>query len=294
MANNTIFEDAPAKVNLALHVTGQRDDGYHLLESLVVFTQFGDQISGHISDENSLINTGPFAAEMNTCAADDNLIIKSRNALANYALSNDISTFPVALNCEKNLPLASGLGGGSADAAATLRLLKKLWQLDISDTDLAIIALKLGADVPMCLNNTPLIAKGIGDEIEAVLDLPRFALVLANPLIEVSTPEIFSKLKSKSNPHFDHPKIPNNLNDFITLLNNYRNDLQTPAIETASEIAQCLDALFSTKPLFHRMSGSGASCFGIYKDLTGAQEACHTIKSKYPDWFITATPLRGS
>lgn len=294
MANNTVWEDAPAKINLALHVTGQRDDGYHLLESLVVFTQFGDQISGHISDENSLTITGPFATEMNTCAAGDNLIIKARNALANYALSNDISTFPVALSCEKTLPIASGLGGGSADAAATLRLLKKLWQLDISNAELLFIALKLGADVPMCLNSTPLIAKGIGDEIETVSDLPRFALVLANPLVEVSTPKIFSKLKSKSNPHFDHAEMSDNLGDFITLLNRSRNDLQAPAIETAPEIAQCLEALSSTEPLFHRMSGSGASCFGIFKDLTGAQEACNTIKNQYPDWFITATPLRGS
>lgn len=293
MANDTIIENASAKVNLALHVTGQRDDGYHLLESLVVFTEFGDQISGYISSDNSLVITGPFADQMNTCATDDNLIIKARNALANYAFSKHINTSPVSLICEKNLPLASGLGGGSADAAAALRLLRRLWQLDISDAELAAIALTLGADVPMCLNNMPLIAKGIGEEIEPISNVPKFALVIANPLVEVSTPNIFSKLKSKSNPRFDHIDTPDNLDDFVSLLNKYRNDLQDPAIESASEIAQCLDVLSSTKPLFHRMSGSGASCYGIYEDLTNAQVACHTVKSQYPDWFAIATPLRG-
>lgn len=294
MANNVIFEDAPAKVNLALHVTGQRDDGYHLLESLVVFTQYGDRIAGQISDKDSLSITGPFANEMNTCAADDNLIIKARNALANFALSKGITVSPVSLTCEKNLPLASGLGGGSADAAATLRLLKKLWQLNITDADLIATALKLGADIPMCLQSTPLIAKGIGDEIEEVSGLPQFSLVIANPLVEVSTPEIFSKLKSKSNPHFDHAEIPNNLDAFVALLARYRNDLQSPAIETAPKIAQCLDALSSAEPLFHRMSGSGASCFAIFEDLTSAQNACDSIKQQNPDWFVTATPLKGS
>lgn len=294
MANKTIFEDASAKINLALHVTGQRNDGYHLLESIVVFTKFGDQISGHLSDKNSLTITGPFASEMAKCATDDNLISKARNALAKFALSKGINTFPVALICEKNLPLASGLGGGSADAAATLRLLVRLWQLDITDTDLAVIALKLGADVSMCLRNTPLIAKGIGDEIEDISNVPQFALVLANPLIEISTPKIFSRLKSKSNSCFDHVDIPNDLDGFLRLLNKYRNDLQPPAIETAPEIAQCLEALSSTKPLFNRMSGSGASCFSIYSDLTGAQNACDTIKNQYPNWFVTATELRGS
>lgn len=294
MANNTIFEDAPAKVNLALHVTGQRSDGYHLLESLVVFTDFGDQISGHTSSANSLSLTGSFADEMRLCAEDDNLIVRARNALANFALSKGMDTPPVALTCEKNLPLASGLGGGSADAAATLRLLKKLWHLDITNTDLTAIALNLGADVPMCLNSTPLIAKGIGDEFEEIAELTHFSLVLANPLVEVSTPDIFSKLKSKSNPGFDHTEIPSDLVNFIKLLNRYRNDLQGPAIETSSKIAQCLEVLSSSEPLFHRMSGSGASCFGIYKDLTGAQKACHTIESQHPDWFVTATPLKGS
>ncbi|WP_162651990.1 4-(cytidine 5'-diphospho)-2-C-methyl-D-erythritol kinase [Lentilitoribacter sp. Alg239-R112] len=294
MANKVLFEDAPAKVNLALHVTGQRADGFHLLESLVVFTKFGDRISGSISDKNNLSITGPFSTEMNACEPSDNLIYKARTALADFALAHGISTPPIALTCEKNLPVASGLGGGSADAAATLRLLIKIWQLDIAETDLTAIALKLGADVPMCLSSIPLIAKGIGEGIDVVSNLPQFALVLANPLIEVSTPGIFSKLKSKSNPGFDHVEVPCGLDDFLSVLNGYRNDLQEPAIDVAPEIEQCLDALCSTKPLFHRMSGSGASCFGIYKNMESAQVAYHLVKSQYPNWFTTATPLRGS
>lgn len=293
MANHAMFEDASAKVNLALHVTGVRDDGYHLLESLVVFTEFGDRISGQISSSNSFTITGPFAGQMNTCAAEDNLIIKARNALVNYALTKGITTPPTTLICQKNLPLASGLGGGSADAAATLRLLKKLWELDIADNDLTEIALKLGADIPMCLTNRPLIAKGIGEEIAELSSLPQFALVLVNPLIEVATPDVFSKLASKSNPPFDLIDIPGDLDNFIALLNRYRNDLQAPAIETVPEIGQCLDALSSTEPLFHRMSGSGASCFGVYLDLAHAKDARDRLIELYPNWFVAASRLKG-
>ena len=176
MDSSALSLTAHAKVNLALHVTGQRDDGYHLIESLVAFTDFGDQISAELSDENSFEIHGPFANALNSDQSN-NLIIKARDALVEFAKDKGLSTAPVSIRCEKNLPVASGLGGGSADAAAALNILLKLWALDISDDDLEKIALSLGADVPMCLKSLPLVATGIGEDIKLVTPFPQSNIV---------------------------------------------------------------------------------------------------------------------
>lgn len=283
---------AHAKVNLALHVTGQRDDGYHLIESLVAFTNFGDQISAKLSDENSFEIYGPFANTLNS-DPNDNLIIKARDALVKFATDNDFVTAPVSIRCEKNLPVASGLGGGSADAAAALNILIKLWALDISDEDLAKIALSLGADVPMCLKSQPLIAAGIGEDIKLIAPFPQSNIVLVNPMVEVSTPVVFKALHTKQNaPLSSNIKI-DSFAQLLSVIEQNRNDLQIPAIGHCSEISNCLDALLQTKPACARMSGSGASCFALYENETDALNAEKMIANNHPDWFVQSTHLLG-
>lgn len=293
MANLQIIENAPAKINLALHVVGQRDDGYHLLESLVAFTEFGDRILGHISTENSFDIVGPFASELTADHAEDNLVIRARDALAHYAKDHNYSPAPVHLTCEKNLPIASGMGGGSADAAATLRLLIKLWKLEIPAADLANIAIDLGADVPMCLVNSPLCARGIGEDITLLSSFPQCHIIIANPLVAVSTPTVFKALSQKNNTAMVDPGPITTISDLIRFLTQSRNDLENPAIDISPEIKSCLDALGATIPSFARMSGSGASCFALYQDEIQAKKAMDILTSKYPDWFVALSEIKG-
>jgi len=275
MSAATVTEFAPAKINLALHVTGQREDGYHLLDTLVAFADVGDKLSfAPASDLNLSIN-GPFAAGLD--ADDENLVLRAASALQKAA---DV-TAGAAIQLEKNLPISSGIGGGSADAAAALRGLAKLWRTDI---DLAPIAVQLGADVPMCLISEPLRAQSIGEQLEPVA-LPGFHVVLANPGVAVSTPEIFSRLDRKDHPPLDELEDPNG--DWLMWLTDQRNDLEAPAFGAAPEIAQCLDALWGTSRVrLARMSGSGATCFALYDSEGCAARAAAQLRTAYPDWWI--------
>lgn len=282
---------APAKINLALHVTGQRSDGYHLLESLVTFTNIGDVLTIEPSDVDALTFSGPFATML---AADPstNLVLKARNALRNAAGSRPCP--PFALHLEKNLPLSSGIGGGSADAAAALKGLNELWSLGFSLDQLCAIGLPLGADVPMCLHGHPLVAKGIGEEIEPV-DLPDFHMLLVNPGVAVSTPAIFKALAKKENdalPQFLLSRDPGMTNAgeslgwFLDFLRSSRNDLQPPAISIQPAIGQVIAALEIGGALFARMSGSGATCFGIFADDAAAAQAAAEIRLQHPGWWV--------
>ena len=293
MDRSTTSVTAHAKVNLALHVTGQREDGYHLIESLVGFADFGDQISAKLSDTNSFEICGPFASALEDEDENTNLIIKARDALAEFASGNGIEIKPVSLVCEKNLPVASGLGGGSADAAAALNLLIKLWELEISDEELSQIALGLGADVPMCLKSEPLIAKGIGEEITSVRPFPKCHIVLANPLVAVSTPLVFKALTTKQNGALNARTKIEDFDELVAVMKDNRNDLEQPAIQHCSEISDCLEALLNTKPAITRMSGSGASCFALYNNENNAHVAAQSIMNEHPNWFVTSTYLRG-
>lgn len=287
----TLTEHASAKVNLALCVTGQRSDGFHLLETFVAFAEFGDEISASASSSNQLTITGRFGSMLSQESLSPNLIIKARDALFEQANAPDLP--PVHLTCEKNLPLASGLGGGSADAAATLRLLRRFWSLDISDEALSEIAETLGADVPMCVKSQPLIATGIGEKIELMQDMPSSHIVLANPLVAVSTPDVFNKLESKQNSSLKCPLAFNNTAHFEEIVCEMRNDLQAPAMLVAPQIGSCLKVLEETGPIFWRMSGSGATCFALYKSQADAHDAQETITNAHPDWFVKATLLKG-
>lgn len=283
-ATETI-EAAPAKINLALHVTGQRADGYHLLETLVTFTEAGDVIRIRNADADSFSISGPFGDLLRTGDGGDNLVTRARDMLRDALASTGQPVRPVDIHLEKNLPVASGIGGGSADAAATLRGLLRHWSAMIAPEKLASLALKLGADVPMCLASRPLIARGIGEDIEALTDLPELFMVLANPLKAVSTPEIFRQLRNKANPHLPaHATI-----GWMDFLTQSRNDLQPPAQALLPEIGEITGLLSEEGAALVRMSGSGATCFGIFHSFDAVKNAETSLRKKRPGWYFQAT-----
>lgn len=221
---------APAKINLALHVVGQRADGHHLLESLVTFADCGDRIGLALADGDRFTVSGRFSDELPLSAESrgGNLVLHARDLLRSELTSRGIAAGPVHLHLEKNLPVASGIGGGSADAAATLRGLLMLWGGSVEPAKLDAVALELGADVPMCLDGGPLLAAGIGEKITALPDLPSFAIVLVNPLVAVSTPMIFRSLVNKTNPPLVLPKGVNTAAEWLSAMADMRNDLEGP------------------------------------------------------------------
>ncbi len=276
---------APAKVNLALHVVGRRPDGYHELESLAVFTRFGDRIEAAPADGDELVVTGKYAAAVPL--DDGNLIVRAREALR--GCFGAAATPPVRISLEKNLPVASGVGGGSSDAAAALRALLGVWKLSMEETELARIGLALGADVPMCLAAQPLVARGIGEELEAVADFPSLGLVLVNPGVAVSTAEAFAGLQKRDNGRL--PPLPRVI-DFHSLrgwLEATRNDLEPVARILQPEIGKALAVLKRADAGFVRMSGSGATCFGLFETGNVAKRAAAAIRARHPDWFVAAT-----
>ncbi|MEM7214082.1 MAG: 4-(cytidine 5'-diphospho)-2-C-methyl-D-erythritol kinase [Pseudomonadota bacterium] len=277
---------AHAKINLALHVTGQREDGYHLLDSLVVFSEFGDFIE--VGEPHHA--HGPLEVSVNGCFGDslssgaENLVTSAALLLLEAVKRSGHTPRPVSVKLTKNLPIASGIGGGSADAAATLLALQQYWQ---SDVDLVPIANGLGADVPMCLISQTLRAGGIGEKISIIDSKTRLNLVLVNPGIEISTPEVFGRLDRKDN----EPIAETDLDRFpsIDAMLSMRNDLQGPAQSLQSSIDDVLEAISGLGSLLTRMSGSGATCFGIFETIEEAESACRQIMTQYPDWWCVAT-----
>ncbi|MFS4437078.1 4-(cytidine 5'-diphospho)-2-C-methyl-D-erythritol kinase [Paracoccaceae bacterium GXU_MW_L88] len=257
---------APAKINLALHVTGQRPDGLHLLDSLVVFAGVGDRLRYAPGGTLTLEVKGPFGPDLDGEA--DNLILRAAR------LCGAGGTFLL----EKNLPVASGIGGGSADAAATLRLLAEAgFALPHEEEILA-----LGADVPVCLRGENCMMRGIGEEIDPV-DLPALQLVLVNPGVSVSTSAVFKALEAKDNPEMTPLADP-----FADWLRAQRNDLEAPAKQTAPEIATVLNVLEDSGAWLARMSGSGATCFGLFESADAAKNAAAEISNINPEWWVRA------
>ncbi|MEI9428515.1 4-(cytidine 5'-diphospho)-2-C-methyl-D-erythritol kinase [Mesorhizobium sp. Cs1299R1N3] len=276
---------APAKINLALHVTGRRPDGYHLIESLAVFTRFGDRIEIAPAEGDDFTVSGRYAPDVPPDGG--NLVLKARDALRQAAGLR--STPPVIIRLEKNLPVASGVGGGSSDAAAVLRGLADSWGLDIDSAELARIGLSLGADVPMCLAAKPLVARGIGEELSMVPDFSALGLVLVNPGTPVSTAEIFAALSRRDNEPL--PPLPRSI-EFHSLRNWLeitRNDLEPAALAMRPAIGRALSWLDKAGSGFSRMSGSGATCFGLFETGNVAKRAAAEIRSRQPDWFVAAT-----
>lgn len=284
---------APAKINLALHVTGQREDGYHLIESLVVFADVADQITIELTETDTLTFSGPFGALLSDDPGE-NLVLKARNALRK---ATSLPCPPVAIHLEKKLPLSSGIGGGSADAAAALRGLNDHWQLGLSLDEMCAIGAKLGADVPMCFHGQPLIAKGIGEIIEPLKDFPELHMLLVNPGVSVSTPAVFKALANKNNEGLGlisplwgemSPQATERgcLDAFINYVGTTRNDLQPPALSLQPTIAEAIAALKHSGALFARMSGSGATSFGIFRDRNTKDSAKAAISAAQPHWWV--------
>jgi len=280
----SVTELAPAKINLALHVTGQRPDGYHLIESIVTFADVGDSLTFSPADEDRLTLSGPFAAAITSGAG--NLVASARDGLRRLLQARGLEAPAVAIHLEKNLPVASGIGGGSADAAATLRGLLRLWSAgSISMDEIEALALSIGADVPMCMAGRPLIASGIGEKLSPLTGMPRFTMVLGNPLRGVSTPEVFSRLASRQNPGL----VLNDPRNWMSILTAARNDLQDPASDLVPEIGKLCDLLRSQGAVLTRMSGSGATCFGIFDSRPSADHAVGMLQAARPDWYFAST-----
>lgn len=291
-ARAALAEAAKAKTNLALHVVGRRDDGYHELDSLVVFAAIGDtlEISRAAPGVGRLVIDGPFAAGLGT--GDDNLVLK---ALA--AFEADITPLPdVALRLTKRLPIASGIGGGSADAAATLRLAARYAGLAADDARLWALAARLGADVPMCLASRPLRAEGIGERLTPWPEAPRLSLLLVNPGVGVSTPAVFRRLERRDGtPLPELPPQPTADALAAFLRAETRNDLEAPAIEEAPVIAEALERIRATDGCrLARMSGSGATVFGIFSNMEAADRAAQQIAAERPEWWVVATRAGGA
>ena len=264
-------EFAPAKVNLHLHVVGRRPDGYHLLDSLVVFAGVGDQLTVSAADGLSLSVTGRFAAGL--AADDDNLVLRAARLLAARA-----GIRPAAkLVLEKNLPVASGIGGGSADAAAALRLLCRFWRLDPGMV--RRLAGDLGADVPVCLAGTPALMAGIGELLMAAPRLPDVGIVLVNPGVAVATPAVF---RARGGAFSAAAQFADggwcDVGSFVAALRGVGNDLQAPAQALAPVVSDVLAAVSAASGCrLGRMSGSGATCFGLFDTAGAARAAAGTI-----------------
>ena len=277
---------ARAKINLYLHVLGRRADGYHLLDSLVVFAETGDRLAVAPSHALSLKIVGPFAG--NLTADDDNLVLRAARGLRDLVGFNAGAEIILT----KNLPVASGIGGGSADAAATLRSLMRVWTLEPDRADLERLALSLGADVPVCLAGRPSFMGGIGEEIAPVGALPEAYLLLVNPGIATPTPAVFKARQGGFSPSGRWDAPPKDAKALAAALKERRNDLTSGAITVTPPIRAVLDAIAGTEGcLLARLSGSGATCFGLYADAAEAEQARATIHAANPSWWAVAARI---
>lgn len=291
MSSTSYQAHAPVKINLALHVIGQRPDGFHELDSLVVFARPGDTVRMEAAGTDSFAVSGEFGSEIGVGA--DNLVMKAKHRFQTTFVEFNLPN--LAIELEKNLPIASGIGGGSADAAATLLLLSSITR-GHDDKRVQDIARHLGADVPMCLSTTPKRVRGAGEQIEAIPHFPSCHAVLVNPLKPVSTPQVFAGLAKRDNPPLpDCSDGWNNLDDLATYLDSTRNDLAGAALALVPEIAEIERILRATKKChFARMSGSGATVFGLFATKTDADQAEEQIRKQRPDDWISTVEIYDS
>jgi 4-diphosphocytidyl-2-C-methyl-D-erythritol kinase len=280
-----IAESAPAKVNLYLHVTGRRADGYHLLDSLAIFGPAADGLALAPADDLSLALDGRFGAALD--AEPDNLVLRAARALAAAA------GVPAraALVLTKRLPIASGIGGGSADAAAALRGLDRLWGLGLGEARLAALAAPLGADIPVCVASRPARMAGVGEVLSAAPAIPDCGLLLVNPGVALATPAVF---KARAGGFTPPALLPAGWPDAAAMAGDLaalRNDLEAPAIALCPVVAAVLAALRALPGcLLARMSGSGATCFGLFADPAAARAAAAQVPG---GWWRDAGGLYG-
>jgi 4-diphosphocytidyl-2-C-methyl-D-erythritol kinase len=286
-----IVERAPAKLNLYLHVVGRRDDGYHLLDSLVAFSDVGDLVvASAAATDLSLAVDGPFAAALSGGDPEGNLVLRAARALAAR-----LGVAPRArLRLIKNLPVASGIGGGSSDAAACLRALMRLWRAEIPPRDLAGLALSLGADVPVCLARRPAFLGGVGEALASAPPLPEAGLLLVNPGVALPTPAVFRARQGPFSEPARFAETPADAASLARALAARRNDLAPAAIEIVPAVADALAELERLPgALLARMSGSGATCFALFATPEAAAAAARRLSRERPAWWIASGRLLG-
>jgi 4-diphosphocytidyl-2-C-methyl-D-erythritol kinase len=278
--------EAPAKVNLYLHVTGRRADGYHLLDSLIAFAAIGDTLDIEESDELSLVNAGPFGVVLDP--GPDNLVLRAARSLQAEAGI----TSGAKLTLTKRVPVAAGLGGGSADAAATLDGLAELWDLDVDDEDLARLGIDLGADVPVCLYGGPAYVSGIGEVIDPAPYLPETHIVLANPGKAVLTAAVFKSQGGRFGSPARFADAPKDARALAELLAKRENGLARAAMQLEPAIGEVITALEeSGNCLLARMCGSGPTCYAIFPDAATAAAAATKLARAHPGWWVCPTTL---
>lgn len=285
-----ICEFAHAKVNLTLTVLGRREDGYHELESLVTFADVHDVVTLEPGEDAQVAVAGPFAGDI----AGENLLLRALSLAREAQPRLNLGS----ITLEKNLPVAAGLGGGSADAAALLRAIKQINHEYASSVPWLDIATRLGADVPVCLVGDPALMGGIGEKIAPVLNLPQVDAVIVNPRLPLSTADVFRALDaSPAGRHERSPEqpAPEQIDDLITYMRARGNDLEAPAMRLMPAIGDVMSAL-RWQPGCHlaAMSGSGPTCFGIFVDGAHARRAAAHITTAHSAWWVQATRLHGS
>ena len=287
-----LSEDGRAKVNLTLRVVGRRVDGYHDLESVVAFADCADRLTLTPGSELSLKTTGPLAQDCGDTA--DNLVLKAAQLLSERMPDLKVGSFTL----EKVLPVAAGIGGGSADAAAALRLLARLNELELDDPRLTEVALLTGADVPVCLASRACDMTGVGETLMP-LSLPKMPCVMVNPRVPVATKDVFKALGLRNGELLvgatdvlQAPAWPDDgasVEDWVEVLAANSNDLEAPATRIQPVIGEVLSALSATNGAWlARMSGSGATCFAIYENTAEAQRASQKIQLDHPQWWVHA------
>ena len=278
---------APAKINLYLHVLGRRPDGYHRLDSLIAFADIGDEITAAPADTLTLTVSGPEAAAI-AGLGDDNLVLRAARMLRERA---GIAA-GAALHLDKRLPAAAGIGGGSSDAAATLRALSRLWGQPLDDKSLAALALQLGADVPACLAARPVWVDGIGEQLGPAASLPAAGIVLANPRRPLPTADVFRRRSGVFSQAGRFEPMPADAAGLAAALASRRNDLTEAAVALVPEIGAVLDRLAGLPgALLARMSGSGATCFALFADRAAALAAGRALAAAEPGWWTAAGAL---
>jgi 4-diphosphocytidyl-2-C-methyl-D-erythritol kinase len=278
---------AAAKINLALHVVGRRENSYHELDTVAVFADIADVVEVSPADVLCLSISGRFAAH--APADEENIVLRAARRL----LEESGAGKGAAIRLEKNLPAGTGFGGGSADAAAVLHALNKLWGLSLDAAELNAISAPIGADIPMCLAGRALRARGIGEGIDPIEGWPPLPLVLVWPGRPVSTAAVFGALTRRDNAPLPEPRAASTPAELAEWLSACRNDLEAPALEAAPEIGQALSALRETPGcLLARMSGSGSGCFALYAGMTEAQSAAAQVSAAHPEWWVRAATAR--
>ena len=284
-------QTAPAKINLALHVTRRREDGYHDLESLIVFADISDDLEARLAPADSLAISGPFGEKLR--AEPGNLVLRAIAAFR--ARWPHLAPPGLAMHLTKNLPVAAGIGGGSADAAAALRIIAGLAAEPVPVNELADLAAGLGADVPACLLSRPLVARGVGEILSPLPEFPLLFVTLVNPGIAVATADVFRRLRAHDN--YPLPALPEPLTRPAQLglwLTETRNDLEPPAIKLVPEIGVLIDELAETAGcVLSRMSGSGATVFALFGAEGQAHEAAREMRRRHPDYWVGTAPLLG-